>query len=126
MADKKTMKFMQKLYSAILLQLEAFDAAAADIRNSRAVELKAGNKNTLTAVGDGLTNIHKFAEAMRQTESEHGMEINIPYILEQYQELLTAMQNEEYIVVADIIEFELMPMLAEWYDELEAICDPEA
>jgi len=123
--DKATQDFLLNTYKNIALQIQAFDAAVTEIRDSRAVDLKAGKNGTLNAVGEGVTNVQKLAEAMRKTESIHGLEVNLPFILEQFGEILTAMQNEDYVLVAEILEFELEPMLAEWFDELDALFNPE-
>jgi|GEM_PF-1573059 len=123
--DKTTQDFLLNTYKALAMQIDAFDKVVTEIRDTRTVDLKEGKNGTLLAVGDGVINVQKLADNMRKTESIHGLEVNLPFILEQYGEILTAMKCDDFILVAEIVEFELLPMLSEWFDELDALFNPE-
>ena len=119
--DKAKKETMLVAYQKTAAQVEAFDNALTMLRETRAEELKAGKGGALQAVADGTGNILFLADTMRHTEDVHGIEVNLDFIREQFKEIISGLENEDYALVADVIEFELMPMLCEWFDELDAL-----
>jgi len=120
--QRETLEFV---YQKLAQIIDAFDLLLSPLRETRADELKAGKGDVLKNVSDGTSSILVLADAMQHTTKIHGLEINLDFIREQFAELLGGVENEDFPLVADIIEYELLPMLCEWFDELDAIFGDE-
>ena len=119
--DKNKKDAMMLAYKKLDTQIEAFDNAITSLRETSAAVLKDGKNGTLKAVTDGMGNVLFLADTMIHTVDVHGIEVNVDFIREQFAEINSGIENEDYELVADVVEGELQPMLCEWFDELDAL-----
>ena len=119
--NKDQKEAMSNAYVKTAQVIEAFEQVVSTLRESRAADVKAGKNGALATVADGTGCILFIADTMQHTKDVHGLEVNLDYIREQFAEVISGLENEDYPLVADVIEYELVPMLEEWFDELDAI-----
>jgi len=123
--NKDKREALTQAYQKLATQVEAFDNALTMLRETRAEELKAGKGGVLQMMTDGTSGVLFLADTMRHTEDVHGIEVSLAFIREQFGEIAAGLADEDYVLVADVLEFELMPMLCEWFDELDAMFGDE-
>lgn len=66
----------------------------------------------------GLEGIEWVINATALTSDIHGINIDIINLNELFKEMLAGIENGDYILVCDIIEYEFLPQLEYWKDIL--------
>ena len=108
--DENLELYLEQAYKQILEMIEVAQEIASDIRN----------KADYSRIADVLECVTRAIAVFAATkELEHGIETDNEAVKELCQEIIEGIQGGDSEVIADIIEFEFLPMLKEWEDELD-------
>jgi len=116
--DKTKKDALRKTYKQLSTLIDSFDEILEPLRMAGADSPQTGARKTITA---GTSQILFIADTMQHTADVHGLDISLDFIREQFAEIAAVLDAPDYPTAADTLEFELMPMLCEWFDELDAI-----
>ena len=119
--DKTKKDALQKTHKQLAKLIESFDNILEPLRMASVDSLQSGTGGALQTTSIGTSQILLVADTMQHTENVHGISINLDFIREQFADIFRALDTHDYPMIADTLEFELMPMLCEWFDELDAI-----
>ena len=65
-------------------------------------------------IHDIIDGIEWLSDVMRLTIGVHEKEIELDEINTQLAEIVEAFNNEDYILVADLFEYEILPIIGQW------------
>lgn len=100
-------KYLDNLENGILQVVEAFQQQ----NQSKGCQL-------IPLIADG---INWVVDVVELTKDMHKENINISNIDEKLQEVVEALENEDYILVGDLFEYEVLPIIKQVHKKIQCI-----
>jgi hypothetical protein len=70
---------------------------------------------------EGIQWILEALSLTKDLQQESGMDIDITDINNTLKEMLEGWENGDYILISDLLEYEIYPLLKKWYEELQKL-----
>lgn len=73
----------------------------------------------LIKIIDGLQWCTEVVYKTEEVLTTYGIEIDKEAINSIYNEVIEALENEDYVLISDLLEYEIVPILKEWFEGLD-------
>lgn len=84
--------------------------------------IQGGEENKgISLIPDIADGISWVVEVMKLTKDVHKQEIDVLMIDEKLNEVVEAIENEDFILVGDLFEYEILPILADIHEKINKV-----